>query len=282
MRAFLAAAESRSFVAAASRLAVDPATVSRRIARLESALHATLFTRASGERSLTATGLRVYEEACRAAAALESAARAAAPDPDGGVVRLSVSEGFGTAIVAPRLGALKLSHPNIRIELVANSAILSPTKYEADLAVTLSAPVSERLHVELLSEYRLGLFASEAYLLDRRPPQRARNLVDHDIIGYVEDHINTPELRYLDEICVGLRPTISSSSIRAQQEMISSGAGIGVLPHFLAQGLVPVLPTSIVLKRHFWLSTRVEVRDLRRIRVVRAWLSRMAQEALAR
>lgn len=280
MRAFLTAAQSRSFAAAADRLAVDPATISRRIARLETSLHATLFTRAAGGRGLTATGIRVYEEARRAAAAMEAAAQAAAPDPSGGVVRLSVSEGFGTAIVAPQLAAMRRRRPNIQIELLATSALLSPMRYEADLAVTLSAPASDRLHVEPLSEYQLGLFASENYLLRRTRPQEAADLVGHDIVGYVEDHVYTPELKYLDEVHVGLRPTMSSSSIRAQQEMIASGAGIGVLPLFMAHGLTPVLASSVVLKRRFWVSTRLEVKDFQRIRVVRAWLSEIARAAL--
>ena len=47
LRVFLAAARSGSLTAAAQQLGIDPATVGRRNARLESALKSTLFIRSA-------------------------------------------------------------------------------------------------------------------------------------------------------------------------------------------------------------------------------------------
>src|SRR3546814_8141151 len=54
------------------------------------------------------------------------------------------------------------------------------------------------------------------------------------VIGYMPDILYAPELDYLGEIEPGLRATVRSSSILAQRRMIASGAGVGVLPCFLA------------------------------------------------
>ena len=206
LRAYLAAVEGGSFAAAAHKLSVDPATIGRRTARLESALHATLLVRSPGGLHPTATGARVFEEGRRAEAAMLAAHQAAQPDLMGGVVRLSVSEAFGTVILAPALPAFRKARPGIRIELAASAGFLSPSRYEVDLAVTLSAPDNPRLHVEPLAEYGLGLFASHSYLADHAAPAKVEDLHDHDIVGYVDDLIYTPELRYLDEVRQASRP----------------------------------------------------------------------------
>jgi len=56
-----------------------------------------------------------------------------------GLLRVSLSEGFASWIVAPALHAFATAHPRLVIDLVASSGFLSPSKREADLAVTLSA-----------------------------------------------------------------------------------------------------------------------------------------------
>jgi DNA-binding transcriptional LysR family regulator len=74
---------------------------------------------------------------------------------------------------------------------------------------------------------------------------------------------------------------LASSSIRAQREMIAADGGVGVLPCFMAEGLVRVLP-EILLERRLWLSTHSEVHDTARMRVVRNWLKALVQDNRAR
>ena len=49
----------------------------------------------------------------------------------------------------------------------------------------------------------------------------------------------------------------------------------------MAADLTPVLADSVRLKRRFWVSTRLEVKDIGRIRLVRAWLSDVAHTCLS-
>jgi DNA-binding transcriptional LysR family regulator len=149
------------------------------------------------------------------------------------------------------------------------------------MAITLSAPDSARLIVEPLTPYQLALYASPAYLAARPAPQTVEDLTGHDIVGYVDDLIYAPELRYLDEVRPGLLPHLASSSIRAQREIIAGGGGIGVLPCFLAEGLGRVLP-GVLIERRFWLSTHREVHDTARLRAVTAWVRALCAGAAGR
>ncbi|MDQ0464548.1 DNA-binding transcriptional LysR family regulator [Caulobacter ginsengisoli] len=281
LRLFLAAARAGSLTAAAQPLGVDAATVGRRVARLETALKATLFVRSSSGLQLTAAGAHLLEKGLNVEEAMQAAAAAGQPDVVGGTVRIGTAEGFGTAILAPALPALRRARPGLRIELAATSELLSPSRREVDLAVSLSAPGSPRLVVEPLTHYQLALYASPAYLQEFGAPDRLEALSAHALVGYVDDLIHAPELRYFDELGPGLRPTLASSSLRAQREIIAAGGGIGVLPCFLAQGLTCVLPQTLVLTRRFWISTHRDVAATARVRAVRAWLKDLVQARAA-
>jgi DNA-binding transcriptional LysR family regulator len=165
----------------------------------------------------------------------------------------------------------------LRVELVATAGFLSPGRREADIAVTLVRPKDQRLSVELLTPYHLALYASPAYLAEHGAPNAPDDLRRHDLVGYVEDLIYARELAYLDEVGERLRPQLASSSIHAQRAIIAHGGGIGVLPAFLAKGLVQVLADEVRLTRHFFVTTRSEIADTARIKAVRAWLKEAAE-----
>jgi DNA-binding transcriptional LysR family regulator len=272
LRVFLAAARAGSLAGAGQRLGIDTATVGRRVARLESALKSTLLARSPSGLQLTAAGAQLQEIALDAEAAMEAAERVTRPDVVAGTIRISTAEGFGGVVLAPALPALAAQRPGLRIELAAQSGFLSPSRREVDMAITLSAPAVGRLVVEPLTAYQLALYAAPAYLARGAAPARVSDLQDHQVVGYVDDLIFTPELRYLDEVLPGLTPRLASSSIQAQRAILAGGGGIGILPCFMAEELVRVLPDEVLLERRFWLSTHRDVHDTARGRAVRAWL----------
>ena len=280
VRIFIAAARAGSLGGAATRLGIDAATVGRRVARLESALKSTLVVRSAQGLQLTAAGAQLLQVGLDAETAMDAAGRIAQPDVVAGTVRISASEGFGGVVLAPALAGLHAARPGLRIELAASSGFLSPSRREVDMAITLSAPDSTRLIVEPLTPYQLALYAAPAYVTQRGAPNGIDDLGGHDIVGYVDDLIYAPELRYLDEVKPGLTPHLASSSIRAQRDIIAGGGGVGVLPCFLAEGLERVLP-DVLIQRRFWLSTHREVHDTARLRAVRGWVKALCEANVA-
>lgn len=281
LRFFLAAARSRSFAEAGSKLAADTATVSRRVMRLEASLKTTLFKRSPAGLQLTSAGQSLLDLAEQTETSINAISSVGEKDL-GGVVRISAAEGFGTTILAPALAELAMRSPNLTVHLAAQAGFLSPGNREADIAITLSAPHSSRVVAEPLADYALGLYASREYLSRRDPPENVKQLREHEMVGYVDDLIYAPELRYLEEILPGLRPRLASSSIIAQREIINTGGGIGVLPHFLASGLISVLGKEVSIRRRFWLGTHKEVADTTRIQTARRWLADTVKAAARR
>lgn len=275
LRIFLNVARHGNLAGAARALHVDPTTISRRLSALERDLERTLFERSGEGFTLTAQGraLLPHAEDMEQAAGRIELARASRRHLTG-QLRISVSEGFGAHFIAPHIGVFAAAHPELEIDLVASSGFLNPSKREADLAILLTRPHRGLLKVRKLTEYRLALYAPSSRA-DWRDRISAGGLKANSIpvIGYIPDFIYAPELRYLDEIESGLAATIRCSSITAQREMISSGAGIGVLPRFMADRdarLVRILPDRSI-QRAFWLAVHRDLAPHPRVRAFVDW-----------
>lgn len=263
---------------------MDATTVGRHVQRLESTLRCTLFVRSARGLQLTAAGARLQDAGIQVESAIEMAGERETSGGIAGNVRISASEGFGTYILAPALGGLLKRMPSLTVELVANQSFLSPSTREVDMAITLSPPKSNRVFVEPLTDYELGLYGSTAYLAQKGVPATVDDLSEFSFVGYIDDLIYAPELRYLDEIRPGLRSRISSSSIRAQMEFVLNGAGLGVLPCFMAEEaseLQRVLPDTARITRTFWVSIHQDLKTTPRISATRRWLASLAQEKRA-
>ena len=273
LRAFLAVARTARLTTAAARLGMDHTTVGRRITALEAGLGARLFDRSPQGYALTPHGERLMPAAER----IESLTLTAAADLGeadqavSGVVRIGAPEGFGSYVLAPLLAPLADNHPGLDIQLVAISGVLSLSKREADIAVTLSAPREGRLVSRQLTDYGLSLYAAPAYL-EGRPPIRTRaDMAGQRFVGYIEDLLYSPELDYMQAPDVDIHVSVQSSNLIAQLQATLAGAGLCVLPDFIAvkqPGLVRVLADSVHLERSLWLVVHADLKTLARIRVV--------------
>lgn len=280
---FLMVARHGTLARAGTALQVDATTVSRQVSALEAALQQTLFERAPTGFVLTAAGraLVPHAEAMAAAAARIHKAPAGGSGLSG-QLRVSVSEGFGNSFIAPRLGKFVAAHPELEIDLVASSGFLNPSRREADMAVLLARPRKGPLITRKLSDYSLGLYAPA----DRPDWQDAvaaapLSRAGIPVIGYMPDILYAPELDYLGEIEPGLRANVRSSSILAQLRMIAGGAGVGVLPCFLAgdePALVRLRPDQTIA-RAFWLALHRDVAPQPRIRAFIDWLDGEVRES---
>lgn len=274
---FLLIARAGQLSRAAAQSGVDATTMGRRLRRLEHRLGTTLFEQTRQGQVLTEAGEQMLDEV----EAMEQAARRISENTEsglgaGGVLRVSLSEGFGTWLVAAQLRSFTEQHPRLMFDLVASSGFLSPSKREADLAVTLSRPRAGPVIAGKLSDYALRLYASSDYLERHGVPRKPADLANgHPLVGYIPDLLYAPELRYLAEIEQNLSATVRSSSINAQHRMIAAGAGIGVLPCFIGDSdktLAPVLPEQRIM-RSFWLVTHKDTHNLARVRAFKEWLT---------
>lgn len=271
LRSFLAVARSGKLTLAARRLKIDHSTLSRRIAALETALKTRLFDKSLNGYTLTPDGERLLCEAERMESAVMAIQNdiAAGHSDVSGTVRIGTPDGFGTKYLAPRIGALAARHPGLDIELVANPRAFSLSKREADIAIGLSATGHGRLHTEKLSDYELGVYGASHRAADFADITEAADMQGRPFVSYIDDLIYTPELDYLPLIARALTPRLKSSNLIAQAEAVASGAGLGVLPCFLADydpRFFRVLPQSVRLVRSLFMSVHADMRPLSRIR----------------
>jgi DNA-binding transcriptional LysR family regulator len=286
LRFFLAVARAGRLTVAARRLGADHATVSRRISALESALKAKLFERRPQGYALTEHGERLLAKA----ETMETQALAVSSEIGGadlalsGTIRIGTPDGFGTMFLAPRMRSLAGQYPDLEIQIVAMPRLLSLSKREADVAISLAPPKEGKIVARKLTDYKLGLYATEDYLARHPAIASPEDLHAHEMIGYIDDLIFMPELDYLDDVSKGLRPRLQSSNLVAQFHATLTGAGICVLPNFMSAldaRLVPVLPEQVSIVRSFWLIVHSDLKDVARIRATMDFLVREVKAARA-
>lgn len=271
LRFFLELSRTRKLTAAARRLEVDHTTVSRRIQALEKSLGTQLFVRSTTGYCLTEAGraLLVQAEAMESACSAIEQARTDQTENLSGQVRIGVTEGYGSVMLASQLAELTRLYPTLRVDLLAVPRMVQLSRREADIVITLERPERGPFIITKLTDYVLKLYASPSYL-EQHPLICSRNdLREHTFVSYIEDLLYSKELLYLDEIGKPLHIGLRSTSILVQQQAAAAGAGIAILPFFSADRdarLQCVLGEQIKFTRTFWMLMPMELKDIVRMK----------------
>jgi DNA-binding transcriptional LysR family regulator len=279
----LAVANSGRLVAAADHLRVDHSTVSRRLRVLEKVFGAPLLDRGAEGWELTELGKAVADHARPIEQALEQvslAARGARGNTLTGNLRITAPDGFGTHFVVPAMVKLREQHPALSVELITATRQLSLHQSGFDLAIAVGKPVTRRLFVEELCRYRLALYASGRYLATHGRPKSIEELKEHTIIFYIDSLLQVGDLD-LGQYVPGVDARFTSTNIFAQLEATACGAGIGLLPRFLAlrvPDLQELTDVSVNVNLAFTLAARRESMSRPAVRAVRQALHREVQE----
>jgi DNA-binding transcriptional LysR family regulator len=256
LRIFLAVARTDSLSGAGKRLKIDPATVGRRIARLEDAVGARLFTKSPQGYALTEEGTRLLPHAERVESALDGATEAlTGPEGLTGQIRIGAPDGCANYLLPQVLARICDANPGLEVQIVALPRVFNLSKREADMAIAVSRPEAGRLTVQKLTDYRLHLAASRDYLDHAPPMNRLGDLSHHRMIGYIPDMIFDKELDYLAGIGAGTA-ALTSNSVSVQLNWLRHGAGVGVVHDFAlpsAPELTRILTAEVSLTRAFWL-----------------------------
>lgn len=272
-RAFLAVLDQGSLSAAARHLRVTQPTVRARIEALERLLGITLFTRSV--RGLVPTPqARELGEAARAMARASDAFVRAAGAPPGevaGVVRLSVSEFVGVAVLPTMLRRLRDRHPRLSIEIETSNLSANLLEQEVDLAVRMTPPRQAALIARKVPAIPLGFFAHADYLAARGVPLDIGDLAQHDLIGPDRSAVDLDAItRLLPDL--SRQPFIvRTDSHPAQLAAIRARLGIGVIQCAIGRmdcELMQVLPDVTVGALDTWIVTHEDLRDTPRVRAV--------------
>lgn len=247
VRVSLTVVRKGSFRAAAEHLAMSINAVRRRVDELEHALGVILLTRHVDGVRVTAEGETVFAAAARMEAASYGLLQASSQTDASvsGEVRLAVTEGLGTAWIAPKLVEFQRANPKLLVDVNCAMKSADVLRLEADVAIQLTRPTAPDLRVLKLGRLHFMLFASPSYLETFGRPKSTLELINHRILVQSDDNVQWRELydRIFPGIpaadLVALRTNVSS----AHYWSIAKGAGIGILPtyaHWLGVKLVPL------------------------------------------
>ncbi|WP_196839494.1 LysR family transcriptional regulator [Arthrobacter sp. CAN_A1] len=256
----LAVSHTGRFTSAAESLNLNHTTVSRRITALEKSLGGHVLVRASGGWELTQLGGRAVAAAERVATAL---AILAGNDDDGspvaGVVRMSATDGFSAYIAAPAFARLRRRHPRLTIEIVAATRRASQTRSGLDLEVVVGEPQVHRAEAMRLGEYMLGLYASRDYLAETPAPLSVDEASEHPLVYFIDSMLQVDSLDAPRRLLPTMKDSLSSTNVFVHVEATRAGAGLGLLPCFMAdrhEDLVRLLPEAIAERLAYWLVAR--------------------------
>ncbi|HEY2509723.1 MAG TPA: LysR family transcriptional regulator [Polyangiaceae bacterium] len=233
---FVRVVERGGFAGAARDLKAPTSTVSRAIARLESRGGVRLFQRTTRHMEPTSEGRELYAVAAPAVAALQAATRTLEPasrQPKGRL-RVTAASDLCSSFLADALVAFAERYPQVQLDFALTNQHANLVTEGFDVA--LRATVGQRdssLVTRKLGVIEHRLYASPRYLQKHPAPKVPADLAQHPLVLFrAKDMGRTWALRSArGEASVPVRGRISGDEFTFVRAMVTSGGGIGLLPH---------------------------------------------------
>ena len=276
LRYFLILARAKTLTNAARIMGVEHSTVARRIQALEQSLGMQLFKREATGYELTIEGLALIP---RVEQMEQSFLQIEKPNPLQGRVRIGAPEGFGTAFLARLLAEFSQHYPLLTIDLIPVPKTIRLSHREADIVISIERPKSGPFIITRLTNYSLKLYGSQQYLQRNSPIRRVADLSEHRFVDYIDDLVYSSALYRLERLPLQLTACFRSNSILAQQIAVSAGAGLAILPRFIAVDqpeLQEVLSSDVNFTHTFWMLTLVDLQHEPKIKLVWDFLRKQA------
>ncbi|MGS0895729.1 LysR family transcriptional regulator [Burkholderia stagnalis] len=254
MHAFVTLADAGSFTETGKRLGVTTAHVSRMIASLESHLGIRLLNRTTRAMCLTEAGERYL---CRArditlaVDASEREARGARVHPHGRL-RAHCSASIANHFVIPLVARFQACYPDVSVDLTLapNLPNLVRDSYDAAVVAMPSLPSSDQVALDV-GRISSVLCASPAYLECHGVPDSPHALARHRCVQLVAPAFDERMWTLSDgreSVTIDVDPALTTDVAASLAIAVREGAGIGLLPDFVADdglrsgALVRVLP----------------------------------------
>jgi DNA-binding transcriptional LysR family regulator len=182
LEAFIVAARSASFRAAADALALSPSALSRRIQGLEDAVGAQLFDRTGPTPVLTAAGEAYRREVEPAIEAIRAATVRLRAPPPAASLRVMASQSFAISWLMPRSPAFQ-DRTGTSLEMILGRDLAGLRLGRADVAVAHGPSDFEGLPFERLIPLEGAVVSAEVLAGGRAPPATPGELASHTLLG---------------------------------------------------------------------------------------------------
>lgn len=235
MDAFVEVVRLGSFSAAARKLGLSTAFVSRAVSGLEQRLGTQLLHRTTRKLRLTEAGRVYFEHARQLLDGFDAAERAMADFQEGlrGNLRISLATTYGERYVAPLINEFVARHPELGVDMDFSNRNVDLIGEGYDLTVRTGLLADSNLVARRLGERRLFVVAAPGYLAGRAAPRTPDELDDHALLlGSAHHWIfvehGQPRQRQV-------RGRYRASSGAALLDAALRGLGIAQLPDFYVE-----------------------------------------------
>jgi DNA-binding transcriptional LysR family regulator len=214
------------------------ATLSRRVAELESSLDLRLFERGARALKLTQEGLALYERTGALLTELDETAAAIASGGDRprGRLRISAPLLFSQTAMGKLAAAFALRYPEVRLEVTTEDRTVDMVEEGYDLVIRVNPDPDESLVGRIFLHDRLVVVASPN--LNRPADSRAVSAV---VRGAGDQIAAWDVMTPTGQSRIALDPVLYLSSLIMVRDAVRMGVGAGCLPislvsHDLAAG----------------------------------------------
>ena len=247
---FVEVANSGSFSAAADKLDISRAMVTRYVEEMEKWLGARLLQRTTRRVTLTDAGETCLRRAQQMLELMENMEDETTSSSDElrGQLRLTCSTSFAYAQVASLLNAFLKNHPLLKIDLNVSDGALNLVESRIDLAIRISNEPDPMLIARPLAKCESFLVASPDYLAQHGTPKHPKELAKHRCMTHA--HVGKNALRLTNEneefdINIECYLRVNETTILLRSAL--SGGGIVMLPTYLVNAEIAQGNLRIVL-----------------------------------
>ncbi|MBM2322328.1 MULTISPECIES: LysR family transcriptional regulator [Marivita] len=227
-----------SFRGAARELRLSPSVVSHHVSQLEESLGVALIYRSTRKLTLTAEGHRLLAATHKMLEAVEGelvdlSVSASAPS---GELRLTVPSVLSQSLFTQQIAAFSQAHPRIKLFLDFSDTRRALIDDGFDIAIRMGPKVKNSATTRKLFSVERKLVASAEYLAERTSPNDPNELVDWDWLA-LSPAQNVPLVfSKAKGTHTTIRPQarISVSDAQALYQLAKAGAGLAIVPDFLA------------------------------------------------
>lgn len=255
LESFIRTAECGGFSAAARRLGLTPAAVSRNVAMLERNLGVRLFQRSTRRLTLTEDGERFLASVVGGVDSIQSAIAGVATHAGrpAGSLRVSMAVGFGLDYVLPMLPAFMQRYPDVVPDWSFENRPVDLIAEGFDAAIGGGMELAGGVVARQLAPLHIVAVASPQYLRDRPTPQHPDELAALEGIVMRSAHSGRLRVRKLrhrdgDEAVVEQKARVVANDAEALCRLALMGLGVAlvsmpfVLPHLQSGRLQRLLP----------------------------------------
>ncbi|QPI63164.1 LysR family transcriptional regulator [Vreelandella venusta] len=277
----LAIAETGSLSGASRALRISHATVFRRLNEMERRLKVTLFERSRTGYIPTLSGDDLAASARRVQSEVNGAERRIIGQDLtlSGSLRITTTDTLFAGLLSPLLASFRQRYPDITLEVVISNQRQSLSRREADIAIRPTRQPPETLVGRKLSDISLAIYGQKA--LWQNAPLLLNTPLPLDPVSLQQEAWIGPDVQLgdtaLEKWMMDKRAAYKLDSMLGMQSAVRHGAGIAVLPCYLADADEALLKLSApieALTTPLWLLTHP---DLRHVARVRAFMQAIAE-----